>query len=161
MGQVKRKKKIYKQPNLSSSQPSISYYLLPLSPKEDNNPLASLNPFEPLHPSAPHPLDQDPDPHNIPPTPLHPLWSQTLIPLPPPPVDRILTRKQSKEAPPNVEYKKNAGRKTNKELRDEAAAKEMALGMQQPMETFIGRSTRNNEKSQQRGKGAMHHPTSK
>jgi len=53
------------------------------------------------------------------------------------------------------------GRKTNKELRDEAVAKEMALGTQQPMDTYLGKSTGNMEKIQKKGKGTMHHPTSK
>jgi len=57
--------------------------------------------------------------------------------------------------------KKDAGRKSNKELRDEAIAKEMALGTQQPMDFFFGKSFGNNEKNQQRGKGAAHHQTNK
>jgi len=53
------------------------------------------------------------------------------------------------------------GRKTNKELRDEAAAKEMALGTQQPMDTFLGKTTGNNERSQPKGKGTVYHQTGK
>jgi len=64
---VKRKKAIHKQPNLSSTQPSISYDLHPLSSKANNNSLASLNPFEPLDPSVPHPLwPQPPKSHPLP-----------------------------------------------------------------------------------------------
>jgi len=57
--------------------------------------------------------------------------------------------------------KKKVGRKTNKKVRNEAATKEMALGSQQPMDTYLGKSTRNMEKSQHKGKGALHHPISK
>jgi len=51
--QVKRKKAVHKQPNPSSTHPSISFELHPLPPKANINSLASLNPFEPLDPSVP------------------------------------------------------------------------------------------------------------
>jgi len=38
------------------------------------------------------------------------------------------------------------GRKSNKEIRDEAIAKEMALGTQQPMDSFLGKQTGSHEK---------------
>ena len=53
------------------------------------------------------------------------------------------------------------GIKSNKEIRDETAAKEMALGTQQPMKPFLGKNSGNNEKNQQRGKGITHHQISK
>jgi len=48
-------------------------------------------------------------------------------------------------------------------LRDEAAAKEMALGMQQPMDSFFGKSSGNNNKTQNqhKGKGPSAHQTNK
>jgi len=37
----------------------------------------------------------------------------------------------------------------------------MALGTQQPMESFLGKNTGNNEKSQQRSKGGSHQHNNK
>jgi len=37
----------------------------------------------------------------------------------------------------------------------------MALGTQQPMDSFLGKNTGNNEKNQQRGKGITHQQTNK
>jgi len=48
------------------------------------------------------------------------------------------------------------GRKSNKEIKDEVASKEMALRMQQPMDSFLGKQTGSHEKTQQRGKGGPH-----
>lgn len=94
--QVKRKKTFHKQPNLSSSQPSTSSDLHPSSPKEDNNPLASLNTFEPLDPSAPpspgpRSRSRSRSPQHTPNPPSSPLVSNSHTP--PPLVDKTLTRK--------------------------------------------------------------------
>jgi len=72
---------------------------------------------------------------------------------PPPSLDQILTRNQSKESLQTFEHQKKAGKKSNRELRDEAAAKEMALGTQQPMDSFFGKSFGNNEKNQNQHRG--------
>jgi len=76
-------------------------------------------------------------------------------------VDHILTRNKAKEIPQPWDKQKKVGRKSNKEIRDEETTKEMALGTQQPMESFLGKQTGSHEKSQQRGKGGPHQHNSK
>lgn len=89
--------------------------------------------LQPPHPSDPN---LDLEPLTLPPqSPHSPIFSTQLSP--PPSVDKILTRNQSKEAFQNAKNQKKVGRKTNKELRDEAAAKEMDLGTQQPSEKHM------------------------
>ena len=41
---------------------------------------------------------------------------------------------------------RKAGRKSNKEIRDETAVKEMATGTQQPMDTYLDKSKGSGER---------------
>lgn len=119
----------------------------------------SLNPFEPLEDSFDPPSPRSP-PSNA--NSLALISSPNPISSPPPPsVDHILTRNKAKEIPQIRDQQKKVGRKSNKEIRDEADAKEIELGMQQPMDSFLGKQTGSNEKTQQRGKGGPHQHTSK
>eukprot|EP00253_Pinus_taeda_P003918 PITA_03918 len=105
----------------------VSPHPLSPSPKVDNtSSLISLNPFGPLDLTAPPSPRSPPHPHNSSATP--PLSN---IRSPPAPlVNRIITRNQSKKSLQTTKHKKEVGKKSNKDLRDEAAAKEMALGTQ-------------------------------
>ena len=112
-GQVKKKKTANKHPNHSSSQPSTSTEAQPISPNVD---LATANPFNPLDfsaPPSPHSKSRSRSPHSPNPSPHSPRISNPHL-SPPPSEDKILTRKQAKEALPNIENKnkKWEGRQT-------------------------------------------------
>ncbi len=76
-------------------------------------------------------------------------------------MDHILTRNKARENAQAWDQQKKVGRKPNKEIGDEAAAKEMALGMQQLMDSFLEKQTGSHEKNQQRGKGGPHQHNNK
>jgi len=61
-----------------------------------------------------------------------------------------------KEANQSTDPPRRAGRKSNKELRDETAAKEMATGTQQPMDSYLGKLKGSGEKAKER---SGPHPT--
>jgi len=106
---------------------------------------SSSNPFESL--SAEDPPSPPPSPKGPPETPSSPPLSSP----PPPLVGRILTRNKSKENIGSTDPPRKAGRKSNKEIRDETAAKEMATGTQQPMDSFLDRTKGNGEKLKEKG----------
>ena len=111
---------------------------------------SSSNPFESLsaeEPSSPPPSPRAASPRSIPP------------PSPPPTIERILTRNKSKEANQSTDPPKKVGRKSNKELRDETAAKEMAMGAQQPMDSYLGKLKGSGEKVKE--KSGSHQTNSK
>jgi len=158
--QVKRKKSVNKKipnnPQLQETNTTTSQPLANVIPPKHTtpNPFEPVeDSFEPLSPRSPtsNPnslalITNSPNPTSSPPLPL---------------VDCILTRNKAKENPQIWDQQKKVGRKSNKEIRDEVAAKEMALGTQQPMETFLRKDTGSNEKIQLRGKGGPHQHNSK
>lgn len=121
--QVKRKKHS-SNPGTSSTTPLATNLPPPPPPPSTTFP-SSSNPFESLTaelssspPQSPHPTS----PCSNPP------------PSPPPTIERILTRNKAKEVNQPTDPPRKVGRKSNKELRDETTAKEMATGTQQPMD---------------------------
>jgi len=116
---------------------------------------SSSNPFESLeeeYPSSPHSPSQDKALAVI----HSPIQN---FPSPPPTIDRILTRNKVKEASNTSEQPKKAGRKSNKEIRDETKAKEMATGTQQPMDSFLAKQRGSGEKIKE--KSGAHQKASK
>ena len=110
--------------NLRPPSPSPLIPDPPLPPS--SNPFAILSEAE----SDPDLPSADPPPHLSPPLPLQPPSE--------PPSSRI-TRSSSKDhgAPSDAPKKQGPGRKSAKQQRDESAQKDIALGTQTPIETFI------------------------
>jgi len=78
---------------------------------------------------------------------------------PPRTVERILTRNKTKENITSIDPPRKVGRKSNKEIRDENAAKEMATGTQQPMDTYLDKTKGSGEKMKE--KSGTHNKSSK
>jgi hypothetical protein len=132
-----KKEKSFPPQGPSSSPPRNPPPLLP-------PPLQLSFPFPP--PPTPLNLCQLKNPLP-PPFPRDQLSSCHLLPLDPPPpppptIERILTRNKSERSQSPSDPPRKAGRKSNKELRDETAAKEMATGAQQPMDSYLGQAKR-------------------
>lgn len=92
-----------------------------------SNPFGSL--VDPDLPSSPPLL---PFPSN--PSPFSPIISHS------PPhstFDQIITRNLSKDLVSSLDHPKQVEKKSNREIRDDVVEKEMALGTQQPLETFL------------------------
>lgn len=143
--QVKRKKTTNKQSGPNPKQRLENVTAIPTLPLNMVQPIPSTsNPFETLEEEEP----------------LHsPSHDKTLVvihspiqnfPSPPPTIERILTRNEVKESNNTSQQPKKASRKSNKEIRDDATAKEMATGTQQPMDSFLAKQKESGESKRRR-----------
>jgi len=149
----KVKKKKTNPPPGSSSKPTIESSTPPSLPSGSGPSFpSSSNPFESL---------ASEDPPSPPPSPRGPSETPPSPPPSSPPrtVERILTRNKTKENVISVDPPRKVGRKSNKEIRDENAAKEMATGAQQPMDTYLDKTKGSGEKMKE--KSGTHNKPSK
>lgn len=143
--QVKKKKSTPSQGPSSKPLPEIPSPPPPpplVQPLPYPPPLTLLNPCQLKIPYPPL------SPRHCPCSHLLPLETPALSP--PPTIERILTRNKSKEVSLPSNSPRKAGRKSNKEIKYETTAKEMATGTQQPMDTYLDRQKGSGEKLKER-----------
>lgn len=142
--------------------------------KKSNPPPEKTQPENPLHQQEPPSLNQSipsssnpfeslasEEPSSPPPSPKCTRTPPSSPPQASPPrtVERILTRNKSKETSAATDPPRKVGRKSNKEIRDENAAKEMTTGTQQPIDTYLDKTRGSGEK--QKEKSGNHNKTGK